>query len=215
MKKITKVLLGILAATTVLTGCGQSAASSSSSQQNDTQASSDTSTGDASTTDTGSSGKTLVIYYSATGNTKAVVESIADKTGGDLYEVTPSDPYTDDDLDWTNDSSRVNREHNDESLQDVKFDSYDIPNFDSYDTVFVGYPIWWGDASWVMKSFVKNVDFSGKTVIPFCTSSSSGIGDSGKNLAKTAGTGNWLDGQRFSENASADEVGSWVDSLNL
>lgn len=158
---------------------------------------------------------TAAAYMNEEAVGKAVVESIADKTGGDLYEVTPSDPYTDDDLDWTNDSSRVNREHNDESLQDVKFDSYDIPNFDSYDTVFVGYPIWWGDASWVMKSFVKNVDFSGKTVIPFCTSSSSGIGDSGKNLAKTAGTGNWLDGQRFSENASADEVGSWVDSLNL
>lgn len=160
-------------------------------------------------------GKTLVLYYSATGNTKKIADMIAADTNADEYEITPSEPYSEEDLNWTQEDSRVNREHEDESLQDIAFDSYEIPDFDAYDTVFVGYPIWWQDASWVMKSFVKHVDFSGKTVIPFCTSSSSGLGDSGKNLESLAGSGTWLTGQRFSGGASAEDVQSWVSSLDL
>lgn len=170
----------------------------------------------ADTADSSSDGShILVLYYSASGNTKKIADMIAADTGADEYEITPSKPYTSDDLNWSDKNSRVVREHEDESLQDVAFDSYDVPNWDSYDTVFVGYPIWWQDASWVMKSFVKNVDFTGKTVIPFATSSSSGLGESGKNLETLAGAGNWQDGQRFSGSASEDDVRNWVEGLGF
>ena len=165
--------------------------------------------------DTESTGKTLVVYYSATGTTEGVAQTIADTTGGDLFEIQPVEPYTDDDLDWTNDDSRVSREHDDESLRDVDLVSTSVDNWDSYDTVFIGYPIWWGIAAWPVDNFVKGNDFSGKTVIPFCTSSSSGLGQSGTLLEQMAGTGTWQEGQRFSSGASASEVQDWVNSLGL
>lgn len=160
-------------------------------------------------------GKILVAYYSATGSTKAVAETIAETTGADLFEITPKDPYSDDDLDWTNDDSRVSKEHVDESLRDVELTSTTPENWDSYDTVLIGYPIWWGIAAWPVDHFVTDNDFSGKTVIPFCTSASSGIGDSGNLLEKMAGTGDWQEGQRFSSGASASDVNTWVESLGL
>lgn len=155
----------------------------------------------------------LVMYFSGTGHTKSVADQIAEDTGADEYEVVPSDPYTDEDLDWTNENSRVVQEYENESLQDVAFESTEIDGWENYDTVFVGYPIQWQDASWIMKSFVKYLDFSGKTVIPFATSSSSGIGESGKHLAEIAGSGDWKDGQRFSANASEEEISDWLESL--
>ena len=157
----------------------------------------------------------LVVYYSATGNTEAVANMIAEATGGDIFEVVPAEPYTDDDLNWTDDNSRVSREHEDESLRDVELVSTDVDNWDSYDTVFIGYPIWWGIAAWPMDTFVENNDFTGKTVIPFCTSSSSGLGDSGTLLAELAGTGDWQDGERFRSGASESDVQDWVESLGL
>lgn len=160
-------------------------------------------------------GKILVAYYSATGSTKAVAETIAETTGADLFEISPKDPYSDDDLDWTNDDSRVSKEHVDESLRDVELTSTTPENWDSYDTVLIGYPIWWGIAAWPVDHFVTDNDFSGKTVIPFCTSASSGIGDSGNLLEKMAGTGDWQEGQRFSSGASASDVNAWVESLGL
>ena len=160
-------------------------------------------------------GKILVEYYSATGSTKAVAETIAETTGADLFEITPKDPYSDDDLDWTNDDSRVSKEHVDESLRNVELTSTTPENWDSYDTVLIGYPIWWGIAAWPVDHFVTDNDFSGKTVIPFCTSASSGIGDSGNLLEKMGGTGDWQEGQRFSSGASASDVNAWVESLGL
>lgn len=160
-------------------------------------------------------GKILVAYYSATGSTKAVAETIAETTGADLFEITPKDPYSDDDLDWTNDDSRVSKEHVDESLRDVELTSTTPENWDSYDTVLIGYPIWWGIAAWPVDHFVTDNDFSRKTVIPFCTSASSGIGDSGNLLEKMGGTGDWQEGQRFSSGASASDVNAWVESLGL
>lgn len=142
-------------------------------------------------------GKTLVVYFSATGTTQGVAQTIADTVGADLFEVVPSDPYTSDDLNWTNNDSRVSREHNDEGLRAVALESTDVDGWDDYDTVFIGYPIWWGIAAWPMNGFVSANDFSGKNVVPFCTSLSSGIGQSGKLLAELAGTGSWLDGYRF------------------
>lgn len=158
-------------------------------------------------------GKVLVVYYSATGSTKAVAQVVADTTGGDLFEIEPKEPYTNDDLNWSDDNSRVSKEHNDESLRDVELKTTKVENWDSYDTVFIGYPIWWAIAAWPVDNFVKNNDFSGKTVIPFCTSVSSGMGESGQLLADMAGTGTWQDGKRFSSGASKSEVSDWIKEL--
>ena len=160
-------------------------------------------------------GKTLVAYYSATGSTQAVAQTIADATGGDLFEIVPAEPYTSADLNWTDDDSRVSREHDDPALRNVALTADTVDNWDDYDTVFIGYPIWWGIAAWPTDSFVKANDFTGKTVIPFCTSSSSGLGESGELLAQLAGTGDWLEGQRFRSGAGADDVTEWVNGLGL
>ena len=161
------------------------------------------------------SGNVLVVYYSATGNTETVASYIAEATGGDVFEITPAEPYTDDDLNWSDENSRVTREHEDESLRDVELTTTQVENWDSYDTVFLGYPIWWGIAAWPVDGFVEANDFTGKTVIPFCTSSSSGLGESGELLAELAGTGDWQEGQRFRSSASQEEVHEWVGSLGL
>ena len=160
-------------------------------------------------------GNVLVVYYSASGNTETAANYIAQATGGDIFEITPVEPYTSDDLNWTDDNSRVSWEHEDESLRDVELTTTEVENWDSYDTVFIGYPIWWGIAAWPVDGFVEANDFSGKTVIPFCTSSSSGLGQSGELLAQLAGTGDWQEGQRFRSSASQEDVNEWVDSLGL
>ena len=160
-------------------------------------------------------GNVLVVYYSASGNTETAANYIAQATGGDIFEITPAEPYTSDDLNWTDENSRVSREHEDESLRDVELTTTEVENWDSYDTVFIGYPIWWGIAAWPVDGFVEANDFSGKTVIPFCTSSSSGLGQSGELLAQLAGTGDWQEGQRFRSSASQEDVNEWVDSLGL
>ena len=155
----------------------------------------------------------LVVYFSATGSTKAVAREIADKTGADTFEIVPAQPYTEGDLNYNDENSRVCREHEDESLQDVALETTEITGWEGYDTVFVGYPIWWGNSAWVVDSFVKANDFSGKTVIPFATSASSDIGNSGERLANIAGTGNWQTGKRFPSGADASEIDSWLEEL--
>lgn len=121
--------------------------------------------------------------------------------------------YTSDDLNWSNDNSRVSGEHDNESLRDVKLKNTKVNNWEEFDTVLIGYPIWWGIAAWPINNFVKDNNFDGKTVIPFCTSSSSGLGQSGKILEQIAGSGNWQDGQRFSSSASDSDIQKWTDSL--
>ena len=160
-------------------------------------------------------GGTLVVYYSATGNTEAVASYIAEYTDGDLFELEPVEPYTDDDLNWTDDNSRVTREHEDESLRDVELVADTVDNWDSYDTVFIGYPIWWGIAAWPVDTFVEANDFTGTIVIPFCTSSSSGLGESGELLSEMAGTGDWQEGMRFRSSASEEDVQEWIESLGM
>lgn len=161
------------------------------------------------------SSKVLVAYYSATGNTEAVAQIIAETLKADTFAMEPERPYSDADLNWRDESSRVNDEHNDESLRDSPLKVATPPNFSDYDVVFVGYPIWWGIAAWPVDDFVTRNNFTGKTVIPFCTSSSSGIGDSGHLLAEMAGTGDWQEGQRFASGASADAVEGWVHDLHI
>ena len=160
-------------------------------------------------------GKTLVVYYSASGNTAAVAGYIADALDADTFELVPQEQYSSDDLNWRDSGSRVNREHEDESLRDIALVANSVENWDEYDTVFIGYPIWWAIAAWPVNNFVKNNDFTGKTVIPFCTSTSSGMGQSGELLAEMAGTGDWQEGQRFRSGASQSDVTDWVSSLGL
>lgn len=157
--------------------------------------------------------RVLVVYFSAQGHTDKIAREIANNLNADIFEIEPKDEYTSEDLNYSNSNSRVSKEHDDESLRNVELVSNSVPNFDSYDTVLIGYPIWWGIAAWPVDTFVKNNDFTGKTVIPFCTSASSSLGQSGKNLEKLAGTGNWLDGHRFSSSASSESIKEWTDSL--
>lgn len=158
-------------------------------------------------------GKTLVVYFSATGNTKDVAQYIASASKGDLFELVPVKPYSAKDLGWSDKDSRVVYEHEHPSERNVALVAETVENFAEYDTVFIGYPIWWGIAAWPVDTFIKANDFTGKTVIPFCTSASSGLGESGELLKKEAGTGNWLEGKRFSSSASETEVAEWVSSL--
>ena len=157
----------------------------------------------------------LVVYFSATGNTEEVAGYIAEAAGGDLFELTPADPYTSEDLNWTDENSRVVYEYENPEARDVALAADTVENWDDYDVVFLGYPIWWGIAAWPVNGFVEANDFTGKTVIPFCTSSSSGVGESGQLLAGLAGTGTWLDGQRFRSGAWQEDVAAWVQSLRL
>ena len=160
-------------------------------------------------------GKTLVVYYSASGYTEAVAGYIAEAADADIFDIEPVNVYTDADLDWTNQESRVVYEHDNPDERDVELVSTEVDDWASYDTVFIGYPIWWGEAAWVVDNFVKENDFTDKTVIPFCTSSSSGLGESGTLLAEMAGTGNWIDGERFQSSVAEEDVRSWVEGLGL
>ena len=223
MKSVQKFGSLLLAALMILslTACGSKTNNTpAQTPSNDTPAEStpsetpdDATAGDSDSTTSG--GKVLVVYYSASGNTKRVAEDIAETAGGDLFEITPTEPYTSDDLNWTNSDSRVSREHDDESLRDVPLTTTEVENWDDYDTVFIGYPIWWGIAAWPLDNFVKENDFTGKTVIPFCTAATSGIGDSGNLLEEMTGTGDWKEGKRFHGGASESDISSWIDSLGL
>ena len=159
--------------------------------------------------------RVLVAYFSATGNTEAVAGYIAQATGGDLFEITPADPYTADDLNWTDENSRVVYEYENPDERDTELAADTPDGWEDYDVIFLGYPIWWYDAAWPVDGFVEANDFTGKTVIPFCTSSSSGLGESGSRLAELADAGDWLEGQRFPSSASQADVEAWVDGLGL
>ncbi len=161
----------------------------------------------------GDLGRVLVVYYSAQNHTEAVAQQIAENLNADIFEIQPVDEYSNADLNWTDDNSRVSREYADESLRNVELVSTTVENWDDYDTVLIGYPIWWGIAAWPVDTFVKANDFNGKTVIPFCTSSSSGLGRSGELLAEEANGGNWLEGHRFRSNPSDSDIQNWTDSL--
>ena len=156
-----------------------------------------------------------VVYYSATGNTKNVAEMIGNLTGAEVFELTPEEPYTDEDLNFNEESSRVVQEYENEDQRNVKLSSTEIPNWDEYDTIFLGYPIWWGIAAWPINDFVLNNNFDAKTVYPFCTSLSSGLGQSAQLLADEANTGEWEEGHRFSENADEADVLEWLTSLGI
>ena len=158
------------------------------------------------------SGKdTLVVYFSATGTTKGVAEKIAAITGADLYEIKAAQEYTSADLDWNDSDSRTTHEQNDKSVRpEIGSDPISL---EGYSTIYIGFPIWWGEEPRIMDTFVESYDFDGKTMIPFCTSGGSGIGMSGKNLESNAGSGKWLDGDRLNGSASEEELQAWIDGL--
>lgn len=205
IKKALTFVLTAVFALSLLTGCQSN---NETTQTNEQSQNTETETSN-------QSGKTLVVYYSATGNTKAVAEMIAEETNGDLFEIQPQDPYSDEDLNWTDENSRVTREYENEDERNVELVSTTVDNWEDYDTVFVGYPIWWGIAAWPVNTFVENNDFDSKTVVPFCTSSSSGLGQSGELLAQAAGSGDWQEGQRFQSRTSASEVQEWLNELGI
>ena len=200
MKKLATVVLSCLLMF-CLVACSSGGSGSTSSADTSSSSVSSASDETSATTEESSTdlGNVLVVYYSATGNTERVANSIAEATG--------------DDLNWNDESSRVSREYEDESLRDVPLVNTTVDGWDDYDTVFIGYPIWWGIAAWPVDGFVEANDFSDKTVIPFATSASSGMGQSGELLADLAGTGDWQDGMRFSSGAGDDEVQEWVETL--
>lgn len=225
MKKLTALFLSFILVLG-LAACGNNNTNNTelSTTETPSAATSEPETTEPPTTDTSETeaadtestgGKTLVVYYSASGNTENVSNVIAETLGADLFELEPVEPYSNDDLDWTNDDSRVTREHENEDERDVELVSATVDNWSEYDTVFIGYPIWWGIAAWPIDEFIETNDFTGKTVIPFATSASSGMGQSGELLAEMAGTGDWQEGQRFRSGASEDDIVAWVEGLGL
>lgn len=199
MKKIISLLL------TAMLGFGLAACSSGTAQT------SISTEGSSAAENNKENGGVLVVYFSQTGNTKGVAEKIASITGADIYEIKAAQDYTDADLDYNDSNSRATREQNDPSAR-PEIGSSKV-SLEGYKTIYIGYPIWWGEEPRIMDTFVESYSFDGITMIPFCTSESSGIGSSGKHLADNAGSGNWLDGQRFGAGASEDDVRSWIEGL--
>ena len=226
MKKLTALFLS-LAMVLSLAACGTGTSNETSVPETSTpSASSETQEPSAAPESTGNTeepssqpetggeaGGTLVVYYSATGNTEQVANYIADITGGDLFELEPVEPYTSDDLDWTDDNSRVSQEYYDESLRDVELVADTIENWDSYDTIFIGYPIWWGEAPRIVSTFIESYDFSGKTVVTFSTSGGSGHND--RSIKELASGANWVTGARLKSNSSQSDVADWITGLGL
>lgn len=203
------------ASAAVLAACSGGAGSTSSNAGNAANANATANAASGTSNATGAaSGKVLVAYYSAQGHTQVAAEAIASALGADTFVITPANPYSDDDLNFNNEDSRVVQEYQNEDQRDTELVQNAPDNFADYDTVFVGYPIWWGDSAWAMRHFASENDFTGKTVYPFCTSLSSGLGSSGTNLADLAGTGDWQDGRRFSQNVDTDEVTEWAQGLS-
>ncbi|MBS1326699.1 MAG: flavodoxin [Oscillospiraceae bacterium] len=215
MKKLFSIIMSILLIVS-LTACGSQNADHSGGQSGTLEnLQSGSGNAEAEMPSNEASGKkTLVVYYSATENTKKAAEHIASVTGGDLFELVPVKPYSREDLNWNDENSRVVYEYEHPAERKVALTTVTVDNFDKYDTVFIGYPIWWGIAAWPVNGFIEANDFTAKTVIPFCTSASSGLGDSGKLLKEAAGTGNWLEGKRFSSGVSETEVSEWIQNLD-
>ncbi|MDE6662826.1 MAG: flavodoxin [Lachnospiraceae bacterium] len=157
--------------------------------------------------------KILVAYFSATNTTEGVAETIADSLSADIYEIVPEQPYTDDDLNYHDDNSRSTIEMNDSSTRPAISGS--VKDMGQYEIVFIGYPIWWGDAPRILSTFVESYDFAGKTIVPFCTSGGSGVGSSATNLEALTDGATWLDGTRLNGGSSHETIVDWVNSLGL
>ena len=220
MKKAIVILLS-LTMILGLTACGNSASKTKQPSTEDTfvESKADTESAETSTnmenTDNqdAQEHKILVAYFSATGTTKGVAEHIANGLNADIYEIVPEDPYTDADLNYNDNNSRTTIEMNDPNARPAISGS--VENMEQYDIIFVGYPIWWGEAPRIVSTFMESYDFSGKTIVPFCTSGGSGIGSSASNLERLTSGATWLDGRRLNGSDSQDTVMEWVNGLDL
>lgn len=235
MKKLTALLLAMLMVFTLSACAGNNEGTSSGGAESDSSVndvSKDSSTQDSeqysstapdnsqaeinselskdNTTDTV---KVLVAYFSATNTTEGVAQTIADSINADLYEIIPEQPYTDADLDYHKDKSRSTIEMNDPNSRPAISGS--VKNMDKYDIIFIGYPIWWGEAPRILSTFVENYNFSGKTIVPFCTSGGSGMGSSATNLERLTSGATWLSGKRLNSGASRSSVVEWINGLGL
>ncbi len=210
MKKFFAILLTLLLVLG-LAACGDSADEEVSTLPATNETPAETPADEPEEDNAGAEGGTLVVYFSMTGTTRGVAEKIAAITGADMYEIKAAQEYTDADLNYNDPQTRATVEQKDPTARPEI--GSDPVSLDGYTTVYIGYPIWWGEEPRIMDTFVENYDFDGITVIPFCTSGSSGIGRSGENLADNAGSGNWLDGQRFSGSTTEDELRAWIEGL--
>ena len=212
MGTMKRILLTILVVSVLLTltACGnRPSAELGETDDSQTESVPENTVSEAETVSTKSS--VLVVYFSGKGTTRGVAERLASVTGGELYEIVPAQPYTDGDQNYNDPESRTSLEQNDpDARPELAGESIDPTE---YATVYLGYPIWWGQAPRILSAFVESHDFSGCTVIPFCTSGSSPIGSSGKTLADQAGTGTWLEGRRFEGGVSGADLTAWVDSM--
>ena len=207
LRRIAALLLGT-ALIIILAAC----ASKQEEKPSESEAATEESSSDETTETVEEKADVLVIYFSATGNTEGVAQQIAEITEADIYRILPAVPYTEEDLDYSDSETRATREQNDPDAR-PEIGSDDI-SLNGYKTVFLGYPIWWGQEPRIMDTFVEKYDFDGITVIPFCTSGSSGIGQTGSNLASLAQSGNWLEGRRFGAGAGMEEITEWINELN-
>lgn len=220
MKKAIAILLS-LTMILGLAACGNSASQTEQPSTEDTSVESKADTNSAeNSTDMENTDnqdvqdhKVLVAYFSATGTTKGVAEHIANGLNADIYEIVPEDPYTDSDLNYNDNNSRTTIEMNDPNARPAISGS--VENMEQYDIIFVGYPIWWGEAPRIVSTFMESYDFSGKTIVPFCTSGGSGIGSSASNLERLTSGATWLDGRRLNGSDSQDTVMEWVNGLDL
>ena len=220
MKRIFAVLVAL---TCMLTACGGTGVQSRSEQTQSVQkseayvsipsASSEAAepVEDADTAESGAN--ILVAYFSATGNTENVARHLQTVLNAELYEIVAEEPYTSENLDYNNESCRANQEQQDPDARPAIAGTLENP--EEYDVVFLGYPIWWGGAPKILYTFLESYDFGDATIVPFCTSGSSGIGSSADDLQAFAENATWLEGQRFSAGASEEEVASWVEGLDL
>lgn len=198
LKKLA-IMFVLASAMLAMTGCGGNGARETPTPSP---------TGTAPTTQETSEGASVVVYFSATGNTRGVAQRIATATGSDIHEIVPADPYTSEDLNYNDSSSRTSVEMADSSARpELSGEPIDLS---AYSTVYLGYPIWWGDAPRIMSTFVEGADLEGKTVVPFCTSDGSGIGGSAKTLEEQAGAGTWKTGARLDVSASDAVIASFI-----
>lgn len=216
--KISVLLLSCALMLGTLAGCGQSAeliGDNSASSENGihTPATSEAKPISEEEPTDNTKSKMLVVYYSASGNTAAVSTTIANAMNADIFEIVPAEIYTREDLNYSNPDSRVSIEHDNIDQRTIELVSTTVENWDSYDTVYIGYPIWWGIAAWPIDGFVKANDFTGKTVVPFCTAVSSDIGESGTLLAELSDTGSWIQGECFRSSTAEDDIIEWAKSI--
>ena len=214
MKKAIALITLIASLVLMLCACGQTAAPANTDEAGNSFSAEtqppETATDDRPAQPDNDKKGVLVVVFSATGMTKAVAERIAAYTGGDLYEIKAAQEYTSADLNWNDKNSRTTKEQNDKSAR-PEIGSTEL-SLDGYETIFIGYPIWWGEEPRIIDTFVEKYDFSGITCIPFCTSGGSGVGRSDKNLADHAGSGNWKSGKLLNS-VSDTALQSWIDSV--